>query len=706
MDGDSLDYLEGDEKIIAEAKGRFERCTQWEAVFRQRYVDDIKFANADSDNGYQWPNDLQKSRVDADKPTLTINKTAQHNLMIINECLQNKAEIKVRPVGDGATFDSAEVYQGLLRHTEYISNAQSAYTVAITSQVEGGIGYWRVVADYEDSDSFNQDLYVRTINNALSVFIDPDIIEKDGSDARFAFIFDDIPRDLIEKEFPELKFDMPTHALGNNDTWLADKHIRVAEYYRSNEKKDTLIAYKDEQGELQTVRRSKMPKIVVDALLEDPQTKTRSIIGNQIEWYKIAGDKIIDRRVGKNLWPGKYIPIVRIIGRETIIEGQLDRKGHTRALKDSQRMYNYNSSASVEYGALQTKAPWIAPAQAIEEYTQVWENANTKNYSVLPWNHVDEDGQPIPPPERITPPQGAQFYVEERQLNAQDMMMVSGQYQDSLGQQSNAVSGKAINQRERQGDKATYHFTDNQAIGLRYTGKILMDLYPHFYDTKRIKKILSENGDQSEITIDPQAAKAYERQQKTEEGVIAGIFNPNVGKYDVEADVGPNYATRRQETFNAISQILTSNEHLTPVIGDLLFKNADFPGANEIAERLKRMVPPQALGEGQPPQVAQLQEQVQKMGKMLETAIEELASERMKLKGKEQQKNIDVYEAITKRMEAIFKNVVVTPKDSASMLHDIMTQEHQSNLNLVEQSTQAGIEADAQKQPDMPQANS
>lgn len=696
MDEDRLDGLQGDDKIVAEAKQRFDRCQKWETIARERYVQDIKFANADADNGYQWPNDLQKARIDNDKPTLTINKTAQHNWQIINDAKQNKPSIKIRPTGNGATFESSEVYEGVVRHIEYISNAQVAYDEATITQVEGGIGYWRVVTDYANEDTFDQEIFIRPIQNPLSVYIDPDIKQKDGSDARFAFIFNDEPRDEFENEFPEFEqTGSPMVALDNNDGWIIEKHVRVAEYYRVNEKKDYLIAMKMEDGSLQMVRKSELPKEIVQAVMADETTQKREITSNEIEWYKIAGDKIIDRRVGRNCWAGKYIPIVRLIGKETIIEGELDRKGHTRALKDPQRMYNYNSSASIEYGALQTKAPWIAPAQAVGDFSQMWENANIKNYSVLVWNHVDEDGNPIPKPERIAPPQGAEFYVEERNASAQDMMMVSGQYQDSLGQQSNAVSGKAINQRERQGDKATYHFIDHLGIAIRYTGKILIDLIPKIYDTPRIMKILAEDGTESDVRIDPQAKAAYMQKQAEEKEVVSGIFNPAVGKYDVEADIGPAYATRRQEAFNAFSQIAAQNPELMAVCGDLLFKAADFPGADELAERLKRMVPPQALGNGAPPQVAAAQEQMAKLQKILEQTLEELAAEKLKLKGKDMQKDIDAYEAITKRMEALFKHVIPTPKDSSQMLHDVVMTEHQSNLNVVETAATQDIQEES-----------
>lgn len=676
---DNLEALKGDARIIQEAKDRFVICEQWEATARPRFIEDIKFANADADNGYQWPNNLQKSRIDNDRPVVTINKTQQHNFQIINDAKQNKPGIKIRPVGEDATFDSAEIFEGIVRHIEYISNAQVAYDTATTSQVEGGIGYWRIITDYCDNDTFDQDLFIRRIKNPLSVYIDPDITEKDGSDARYAFIFDDVPTEEFDREYPKDK-EAPRTALGN-DTWLTDNHIRIAEYYRINEKKDMLIAYQSE-GVIKTIRRSQISKELADELLKDENTQSRDIVSNEVEWYKIAGDKIIDRKIKDKAWPGKYIPIVRVVGKETLIDGQMDRKGHTRSLKDPQRMYNYNSAASIEYGALQTKAPWIAPAQAIEEYTEVWENANTKNYSVLPYNHVDDDGNPLEAPQRIAPPQGAQFYVEERASCAQDMMFVSGQYQAMMGAPSNEQSGKAINERQRQGDNATYHFIDNLGIAIRFTGKILIDLIPKIYDTPRVIRIMAKDGTEKQIKVDPNAKQALMEQQAEYEQEVQAIFNPMVGKYDVEADIGPAYATRRQEAWNAITQILQTNEALVPLIGDLLFMNGDFPGADEIAERLKRMVPPQALGQSNPA-LEQMQEQMKNIQGILQQTIQELAEEKLKFKGKEEKRDIEAYKAITDRLDMMAKYFEVPAADKAAMLHDVMLEEHKSSLNSV-----------------------
>lgn len=694
--------LHGDNKILVEVKRRFKQCEDWEQFQRKLFLDDLKFANADSDNGYQWPNDIYNRRDTEDRPTLTINKTRQHNLQIINDAKKNKPEMKFRPAGDGATFEAAQVFEGLARHTEYISNATDAYDTATKSQVEAGIGYWRVITDYADDKSFDQEIYIRRVKDALTVYLDPDINEIDGSDALFGFVFEDVKREVFDLKYPDHKNIVGTNSF-DMDGWLDDEHVRICEYYRKFSKKKTLVAYRvnpdDPNSDMNTVllEDGEAPSEILKPILALPSTRTREVITHHVQWYKIAGDTIIEEKP----WPGIYVPIVRLIGEETIINGLLDRKGHTRALKDPQRMYNYFSSAAVEFTALQTKAPWVAPARAIEGHETDWANANNENPSVLIYNDIGDDGSVIAAPERPQAPTPSSGYLQAMETARQEMMMVSGQYEANMGQKSNEVSGKAINERQRQGDTANYHFIDNLGIAIRFTAKIMLDLYPKIYDTLTVKKILAQDGTESSIMLDPQAAIAHRIATKQDEKNISAIFNPNVGKYDVYCDIGPAYATRRQEAWNAITQIVTADSALMPVIGDLLFKAADFPNADKIAERLFRMVPPQALGTGPSPAEAQAQQQIQEaqaqikhLSTLLENTVRQLADEKSKLRSKDAQKDIDVYDAITRRL-TILEKYVVSPKDNAQMFHSLMEQEHKATLDQIVAAAAPQLQADS-----------
>jgi hypothetical protein len=694
------------DEIMDEAQKRFKRCQEWEADSRKLFLEDQKFVNADSDNGWQWPSKMKQARDLEERPSLTINKTRQHCLQIINDAKQNKPGVAIRPCGGEATYEAAQMLAGIVRFIEYQSSASVAYDTATEHQVHGGIGYWRIVTDYVDDVTFDQDIFIREVQDPLKIFLDPDIRTKDGSDARFAFVFEDVPKDTFLELYPEYTEEtLPRGTLGNDPMDQEDdKHVRVAEYWRKVEIKDKLVYYKaDGAAEYQTILGSKLPKGALKMLKGDPGTVIRDVVRYEIEWYEVVGDK----RREKKIWPGAYIPLVRVIGEETIVENKLDRKGHVRALKDPQRMYNYWTSAAVEHVALQSKTPYIAPVAAIEGFETYWETANSVNHSILPYNATDDSGNMMPAPQRQAPPQMAPAYLQGMQVAGQEMGMVSGQYDSQMGDKGNERTGKAINERQRQGDRATYHFIDNLAVAITFTGKILLDLIPKIYDTKRIVQILNADGTNVALTVDPNAQKALQQRADYDGKIVETIFNPNLGRYNVQADVGPQYGTKREQAFDSLVTLITQAPQLTNLIGDIMLRAADFPLADEAAERIKRMVPPEALGTGPTQREQQLTQQLQ----MMQAAMQELQRDNVlktiQLKGKEEMRNIDAYDSETKRLDVLLKSTVPNPADTEQVFQHLVGEVAQTNLAPLVQAnersvTQVGQQAAPQGQGQAP----
>lgn len=656
-------------KILQEGRDRFKRCEKWEMTFRTRYDADIMFAEGDSDNMYQWPEDI-RARMEANtRAMLTVNQVRQFNLNILNDARQSRIAIKVRPTGGGASFESAQTFAGVIRHIEYISNASTAYQTALGFAVKGGIGYWRVTTDYANDESFDQEIFVRRIKDPKSVYLDPDIVEFDGSDAKFGFIFTDTAKPEYEKDNPGQPG--PSNTVLGGESWVSRDMVRSAEYFRRVQVKDKLLAYPDPEDPKVTkvVRASELDPKMVQLLMQLQTTKVRPIKSHKVEWFKIVGDDIVDHRD----WPGVYIPIVRCVGEETVINGELDRKGHTRALKDGQRMLNYNASGSVEFGALQSKTPYTGPADAIEGYETYWETANVENHAYLPFNHRDDEGEAIPAPIRQEPPRGAPVYMEGMKAAAEWLRMASGQWQSDLGMPSNERSGAAINARQRQGDNATFHFLDHQSIAIRFTAKILIDLIPKIYDTARVLEILAEDGTRTTIKIDPDQQEAMRKTEESREEVAA-IFNPKVGRYEVEADTGPAFQTQRQEAWNAYVQILSQNKDLTSLIGDLAFRVADFPGAEEVAERLKRMVPAQALHDGPPPDLVKAQQQIEALQELVKQVTQKLADKTAAHLNDQEKTAIIAYDSQTKRLAALKDAFAGSPQEVVGLLKQVIAE--------------------------------
>lgn len=638
-----------DEEILEAARKDFKRCEDWEGNARNHFIEDLKFGNGDAYNQYQWDENLKVIRQQDQRPMLTINKTQVHCLQIVNDARQNKAGIEVRGVGDEASEEAANILEGIIRHIEYKSNAQAAYDTATYFQVFGGWGYIRVHVDYASSDTFDQDIFIERVPDPLNVYLDPDIQQYDGSDARYGFVFQDLPRKEAEAKYGRYKEAFETPALDGADAWYGENYVRICEYFYKGDKTDTLYLMQDGT----TLRRSEMADEPKASLV----LKKRDVTEPEVQWCLIIGNTVVEKKP----WLGCYIPIARVIGQETVIDGQLDRKGHVRCLIDPQRMYNYNSSGAVEFVALQSKTPYVAAVEAIDGYETQWASANTANHSVLPYNAFDDQGNPVPKPERQQPPNAAAGHLEGMKIAQEEMMMASGQYQAVLGEPSNETSGKAINARQRQGDNATYHFIDHLAQAVRFVGRICLDLIPKVYDTPRVLQVLGKDQTLYKVQIDPQHPVAATTQQDPQADdfdpqQIAAVLNPSVGKYDVISDIGPSYATQRQEAFNAFSQILAQNKEAFTLVGDLWAKAADFPGADELAKRLANMVPMQAKG-GPPPEVQQLQQHMQQAAQAGNAQIQMLHDELMKLQQKLADKAADIqrqdYEAETRRLQAV-----------------------------------------------------
>lgn len=983
--------------IIREAMDRFDLCRDWEAQTRKYQLDDLKFVEGDAYNGYQWPGGIRQDRELESKPCLTINKTRQHCLQIINDIKKNRPGIKVRATGGGATYQSAQILGALIKHIEYRSNAPAAYDKATDFEVKSGYGLIRVKTEYCDNETDEQEILIEGVNDPLTGYLDLDAREPDKTDSRFGFIVDLCPRDLFNKKYPKYKDLASSNSiLGVNPGWLDEHHVMVMEYFRRIEEKDVLYTIIGEEGKVSRIKKSQLKKAggftqeQFDDLDNDDNVRKRNLLDDKIKWYLIVGEKIVDSKD----WPGKYVPLVPVVGEETIIDGVMDRKGHVRALLDPQRMYNWwsplaldtllptpagwttmnsvkagdwllnehgkpvqvagvsptfinrkcykvsfndgtsiiadedhlwtveergtrgaqswnwsrktiptkdltpdkhfiyatmaldlpdivlpidpyfmgawlgdgtavraeitsgnedveemrgnllekgldvnepyknadgcsyrltvnnmfnvlksnnlidnkhipavylrasyeqrmellrgmmdtdgsfivsnhkcsyttvnpaiaegfhelvrslgfkvnycmragqrrkfpngkeydcqrsyqfsftapptkrvfslsrkykeqgktrethmrrtrrhkilsvvevssvpvkcvginskshlflagegmiptHNSFAVEAGASQGHTPWLVPVESVEGYEKYYDSQNRVNHAWMPWKSKAQDGSPLEKPEKIQPAVAAPVALSGMQIASQEFGFVSGQYEATMGQPGNERTGAALGERKITGENATFHYVNGLAVAIGGVGKIILDLIPKIYDTQRIMQIIALDDQPMELIIDPKMKEAYQQKKDQEGKVVSHAINPSVGKYEVQADVGPAYSTQREEAFEAYKLILTQSPQLTQFLGDILFRAADFPHSEEAAQRLRRLVPSYALGEGPSPSEQQLQTQVTQLTKLLSETMSDLSKRELQLKGKEQQRDIDVYKAFSERLRIL-----------------------------------------------------
>jgi hypothetical protein len=590
-----------DKKTIKTALDRFKEVADVESKYRKESQEDLRFLSGD-----QWDPLTKKNREQSGKPVLTIDHLSGFVRQVTNEGRQNRPAIQVNPTGHGGDDDTAEIIAGLIRHIEYDSNADTAYDNAAFYQVAIGEGYFRVISQYEDSDSFDQKLNIAVISNPACVFFDPNSKEPDGSDAEYCFIVDEITQEEYARSYPDSELGKAATSNGwasvvGLGDWQMTDSIRIAEYYYKEWKEET-IYHITQNG--------------VDSFTKErPDPKDLSIVVNRtrksqhpyIKWIKMNGSEILE----STDWPGQFIPVVPVRGEEYWVDGKKFKTGIVRSGKDSQKSFNFSRSLQIEMVGLAPKAPFIVATGQLAGREHMWRDANVTDFAYLEYNPIEVHGQLVGAPQRNNMEPAIQAISMVIAGASDDLKVVSGIYDASLGANGNETSGKAILARQKQTSTTNFHYYDNLVRSIKHTGRILVDCIPFFYDTAREIRIVKPTGQQEIVAINQ-----YDQQGK--------MNDLSVGKYDVIVKTGPSYASRRDEAATAMMDLLAVMPDAAPVISDLMVGEMDWPGADQISKRLKTLVPQAALqADGQDGQddAAKLQQVTQaatQMGQQLE----------------------------------------------------------------------------------------
>ena len=688
-----------DAEFLEEARERFELAARAEELIRERGEDDLKMRAGD-----QWDPDMKAKRLKQKRPCLTVNRLPQFVRQVANDQRQNRPAIQVSPVDDKADVKTAEVYQGLIRHIEYDSNADAAYDTAFNGAANTGLGYFRVITEYADPMSFDLDIKIKRIRNQFSVYIDPDAKECDRSDMRWAFIVDDFSEGEFEARYPNAKvckdrssWDMARQVA---PTWMQGKQVRVAEYFCLTTTKATLLMLADGTVVLEDDLKRALelePETVPPVVLKERDTEIPAV-----RWCKIIGTEILE----ETLWPGRWIPIIPVLGDELEVDGQVILEGVIRHAKDQQRMLNVFVSTETEAIGLVPKAPWIVPEGALEGREKEWKASNTETFAYLTYKPTTLAGQPVPPPQRNFGEANTQAITNARLLVQDDMKALVGIFDSALGQQSNETSGTAIRARQSQSGTANFHLVDNLTRSIRHLARILVDLIPKVYDAPRVARIIGEDGTEKTIRLN-------ERYKDPETGEEL-FYKMGVGKYDVRVTAGPSFATKRQEAAASMLQLAQADPTLTQKAGDLIVKNMDWPGAQEIAERLKKFLPPEAQDEqkggGQIPPQAQAQMQqlkgaMEQQGQLIEQLTAALEDAQTKLDNKALEiASKERIAAMQTQADLLKVWATLDQKDSALAMQAELEQIQQALLRLSQPALQPSALADQDLPAEPPMA--
>src|SRR5512143_27960 len=647
QDGQSSD----DEKILQLAR----ECKAEAEEYWQDYLNEsndwAKFLA-----GEQWPDDLRTARQNdknGARPCLTLDRLGQYVRQVQNDARQNRPAIQVKPVNSLGSVQTARIYQDYIRQIEHVSRAPLAYGHALKHSSAIGLGWFRLVPVVVDESRNVQELRIKRVHNPRAVLSDPDWSEPDGSDLSYVFVLQNMPVKRFQRDYPGVDTDGWEQTF---PTWVKRDTILIAEFlYVCDGKEDYVVL---QGGEMMP---AKSYNTIYGEQENRPQVsgEAKDIKTKHVDWLTLTAGAVLDRTE----FPCKYIPVIPVIGNEFWYDDKRHLDGMVKWGKDGQLAYNYARSSDVEVISLAPKVPFIGAKGQFDGQETKWASANRANVPYLEYNPVDINGTTLPAPQRQQPPI-ASGWQSIAGIAASDIEASLGMYKASIGAPGNERSGAALRARRSESDTGSFHYTDNLSISVAHAGRIIVDTLPYFLDTQRAIPLLTEEGKTSVAYVNPQLNGSYSQAPDDKR-----IFNPLVGKYEAAVDAGPAYSTKREESAAAMVELARGSPELIKIIGDLMIRAMDWPGADKIADRLQALLPPavQSL-EAQGNDVnamrakllmaTQTMQQQQQVIQQMQQQLQQLATE---AQGKAAKHAVDSYEAETNRMKVI--GPMLSPQD-------------------------------------------
>lgn len=528
-----------EEDFIATARRRFQAAADDEKLLRDEALIDLKFVAGD-----QWDPGIRAKRELADRPVMTFPRCHTFVQQVSNEARQNKPQIKFVE-GDGGDKDTADVLEGMARHIQYSSDAQVAYETAVEYSAGGSFGYYRFLTDYCEEGSDDLELKILPVFDPFAIYgiLIPACFRRKP---KFAFVIEDVPKDEFKLLYP--KSEIVTlgweAAEKKAEGWVGTETVRVAEYW----------------------------------YVEEPKQKRGR---PTVKFCKITGLEKLENT--ETTWPGKSIPIIPVLGKQMILEGKPKLFSVVRHQRDAQKMINYSKTRIAETLSTAPISPFIGAAGQFATAKAKWDTANTKIWPFIEYDVKDIDGKPAPPPQRQTFEPPIQSLSEFTAQEIDDMKATTGIFDASLGQKSNEQSGQAILRRQQQSNMTTMHFMDNLERAFKEGGDVMADVMRIVYDGERMVDILGEDESAKVVKVNaPYDDNGKQKHHKLTEG-----------KYRAIVTMGRAFSTKRMESFDMMTQLIANNKEAFPMVADIMFRNSDLAGADQLAERFKKMLPPQ-----------------------------------------------------------------------------------------------------------------
>jgi len=557
----------------------------------------------------QWDVEITNTFENHKRPRFTFDKATPIIKQISGEMKKADFGIKVLPAGPGSDKDVAQTLNGMIRNTQNISNAKHIFNAAGKNMVTGGFDGWRVVQKYVDDDSFDQDLMIEGIPNAVdSLWLGVESLKQDGSDALTGWQLTPLSTDLYNAKYPEGKgvgVDTGRSITRQNGPFQKPDQVNVADFYFKEPMTKTLVMMTDgkvyeETDEFKKIKDEKAQLGITIALDDKGEEKRR----------KREVFKVMHRQFDGSGWLTEpvetvfiFIPLIPTYGNFKVRDGKIIYFGAVEKIMDPGRVYNYARSRQIEEGALSPRDKlWMTEEQVGSHSTSI-ETMNTNADPVQLYNHVPDQPQPY----KIGGSQINQGLAETAASANADVSQAAGLFAANMGDNPGLQSGVAIDALKESGDTGSIDYFESQEIAICHTARILLTAYPKSHDATRQARILGEDDTANIVTLN-------EKVLDEQTGEVVMLNDLSVGQYDVTCTVGKSYKNRQQETVAAITEVATIDPSILQEAGDIFLSNITAPGMDLAAARKRAqlfsagMIPEEQWTDEEKEQAAQAQQ--------------------------------------------------------------------------------------------------
>lgn len=522
----------------------------------------------DDDDG-QWEDHVKNTMTTQQRPRYSFDRCNDIVDDIAGEMEQADFDIKVKPSGGDATKDIAKTYDGLIRNIENLSNAVDVYNSAGRSMVRAGFDCWIVNQRWGDNDTFDQDLYIDPIADAVDrVWFDRKSVLQTREDANHGWLLQNIDKDTYKEKWPKGS----GQSVSQDDATYDDADVIIVGQIFYKVKRKTRIVemsngavYKDDE-KYQSIKDELAKQNITEKRSRDRMmdvVKTRLFDGGG--WLKDAEDTVFD-----------YIPLVPTYGNFSVSEKKVVYWGIITKKMDAQRVFNYAESRKVEEGALAPLEKILATDEQVDGHEDEWSKLNTSADPALLYSHQLN----APPPYKIGGAQinpGLESVSQAAQMQLQSTAGLDRLPGEALGLQS----GVAVELKQNKGDTRNYKYTVSQEKAICHTAKILIHAIPKVYDSKRQVRILNED-DSFDMVLLNEPVFDEDTQR------LVTLNDMNQGVYDVTCSSGQSFKNRQSETASAFTEMAAIDPSILEEGKDIWYGSLQSPGFDHLAERARR----------------------------------------------------------------------------------------------------------------------